>query len=89
MELNTLQHCRFQYGNLEFLVEYFLTADLIEEDLVAPGLVALVVSWGKEENQKHCVTKSVALLRQPKDIIEIIVQREVLHLVQSTNAALA
>ena len=46
------------------------------------GCLWLVVSVAGEENIKFHLSKSLVILKQPKEIVEVIVQRETWHFLQ-------
>ena len=73
-----LQECNFNKGCQRYVVEYFLTLDRIGDTVPPHGEVWLVLSIRESEHQKHYVLKSLSILRQPKEVIDIIVRREAL-----------
>lgn len=81
MELNTLKQCHFKSGSQQFEIDYFLTRDSIGSDPPLPEEVRLVLSIRGSQDQKHYIAKSVSIMRQPKEVIEIIVRREALALI--------
>lgn len=76
MELNTPKQCHFDNGSHSFEIDYFLTRDNIGGDSPLPEQVRLVLSV--QGSQKHYITKSVSIMKQPEEVIEIIVRREAL-----------
>jgi hypothetical protein len=78
MELNTLQQYSFKKGAVVYEVEYFLTTDEITAQRCGEGNLWLVVAIAGEDKNRFCLSKSVRMARQPKEIIEIIVRRETL-----------
>ena len=86
MEPNTLQCCRFKRGGNAYEVEYFLTKDSVCSHAIAPGHLWLVISLLSSQPQTWYVSKSVAILRQPEEVISVIVQRETMeYLVQLSS----
>lgn len=84
MELNTLKQCHFNNGSQRFDIDYFLTKDSIGGDPLLPQEVRLVLSI--RGNQKRYIAKSISIMRQPKEVIEIIVRREALALIDTSLA---
>lgn len=82
MKLNTLYHCCFKKGADVYQVEYFLTTGAIDNETTSKGCLWLVISVEGEENIKFHLSKSLAILKQPKEIIEVVVQRETGHFLQ-------
>lgn len=76
VKLNTLYHCCFKNGADVYQVEYSLTTGAIGNETTSEGHLWLVVSVEGEENIKFHLSKSRTILKQPKEIIEVIVQRE-------------
>ena len=76
MKLNTLYHCCFKKGADVYQVEYSLTTGAIDNETTSKGHLWLVISVEGEENIKFHLSKSLTILKQPKEIVEVIVQRE-------------
>jgi hypothetical protein len=86
MEPNTLQYCRFKRGGNAYEVEYFLTKDPVCSHAIVPGHLWLVISLVSSQPHTWYVSKSVAILRQPAEVISVIVQRETMeYLVQLSS----
>ncbi len=82
MQLNTLYHYRFRSGTETIRIDYFLTADELNDQVNIEGNIWLVISLEAGHQQKFLVSKPSSILHQPKEIIELIIQRETLSYIQ-------
>jgi hypothetical protein len=78
MELNTWQQCNCNKGSHLFEIDYFFTNDKIAGTAPPPAEVWMVFFIKGSEDQKHCIAKSLSILRQAKEVIDIIARREAL-----------
>lgn len=88
MELNSVYEFYFDKGSQQYEVNYFFTVDKIKNTAPLPGEIWLVITVRTEENQNLYVPKSLSILRQPKEIVEIIVRREALVLLEDSTCLL-
>jgi|GEM_PF-1437250 len=82
MQLNTLYQYCFRTGTETFRIDYFLTAEELNGQVNIAGNIWLVVSLEMGDKQKFLVSKPSSILHQPKEIIELIIQRETLSYLQ-------
>ncbi len=82
MQLNTLYQYCFHSGTETFRIDYFLTADELSDQVNIAGNIWLVISIEVGEKQNFLVSKPSSILHQPKEIIELIIQRETLSYLQ-------
>ena len=83
MELNTWQQCNCNRGSHRFEIDYFLTKDKIAGTAPSPPEVWLVFFINGSKDQKHCIAKSLSILRQAKEVIDIIARREAIAVMES------
>jgi hypothetical protein len=76
MQLNTLYQYFFRSNTETFRIDYFLTTDTLSDQVNSEGNVWLVISLEGEDKQKFVVSKPASILHQPREIIEVIIQRE-------------
>ena len=86
MQLNTLCQFSFHKDGEFYSTEYFVTTDSMDNQTLPKGSVWIVVAVEGEERQIFHQSKPSGILKQPREIIEIIIQREVVRFMQSIAA---
>ena len=86
MQVNTLYPYAFHKEGELYTTEYFMTTDSIDNQLPAKGSVWIVVAVEGEERHVFHLPKPSGILKQPREIIEIIIQREVMRFLQGPAA---
>ena len=89
MQLNTLYQYIFRSDTETFRIDYFLTTDTFSDQSNSEGNVWLVISLEGEVKQKFLVSKPSSILHQPKEIIEVIIQRETNNYLQHCVTTMA
>jgi hypothetical protein len=89
MQLNTLYQYFFRSGTESFRIDYFLTTDTLSDQVNSDGNVWLVISLEGEDKQKFLVSKPLSIIHQPKEIIEVIIQRETVSYMRHAETAVA
>ena len=82
MQLNTLYQFFFRSNSETSRIDYFLTTDTLSDQVNSDGNVWLVISLEGEDQQRFVVSKPASILHQPKEIIEVIIQREIVKYLQ-------
>ncbi len=86
MQLNTLHPYRFDKEEENFFVRYSLSFESPLDQRPAPlGNVWLIITIDGITERSLQLSKPFSLLRQPKEIVEIVVQREAWHYIQKTR----
>jgi len=88
MQLNTLYQYFFRSHTECFRIDYFLTSDNLSDRVNSEGNVWLVISLEREDKQKFLVSKPSSIIHQPKEIVEVIIQRETVYYMQHAEAPL-
>jgi len=78
MQLNTVYELRFEKGQV-YQVNYYLTTDVLTDETLAADSLWLVISIDGNEDETFYLSKPASILKQPKEVIEIIVQRETIY----------
>ena len=79
MQINTLYKYIFHSDTEACRIDYFLTNDSLSEQHSNEGNIWLVISLEGDENQKFIVSKPSSILLQPREIVEVIIQRETIN----------
>jgi hypothetical protein len=65
-----------------------LTNDSLSEQHSNDGNVWLVISIEGDANQKFIVSKPSSILLQPREIVEVIIQRETINYLQHADTSI-
>jgi hypothetical protein len=65
-----------------------LTNDSLSEEQCNEGNVWLVISLEGDVNQKFIVSKPSSILLQPREIVEVIIQRETINYLQHADTSI-
>jgi len=85
MELNRVYELCVNKGSQQYAVDYFFTVDKINDTSPSPGEIWLVIAVRGDEEHHCCVPKSLSFIRQPEEIVAIIVRREALVLIENST----
>jgi hypothetical protein len=88
MQLNTLYQYFFHSNAEACRIDYFLTNDSLSEEPCNEGNVWLVISIEGDQNQKFIVSKPSSILIQPREIVEVIIQRETINYLQHSDTSI-
>jgi hypothetical protein len=88
MQLNTLYQYLFHSDAEPCRIDYFLTTDSLSEQHNNDGNVWLVISIEGDANQKFIVSKPSSILLQPREIVEVIIQRETINYLQHADTSI-
>lgn len=87
MEVETIHQYCFKRGSETCSVEFFLSTKAMGHQINEPGKIWLFISVKGNEEHKFCLPKSIDILRQPKEIVRVIVKRETLHYLQRLSTS--